>query len=113
MRPLNAQFLDYIRPAECEFNFNYITCETVSNTLKGMKSKKAAGPDNISVKLLKDSADATVPFLATIFNLSLCQGVFPNDWKNARVSPIYKSGEKDQRGNYWPISVLSVVSKLF
>ena len=30
----NAQFLDYIRPAECEFNFSYITCETVSNTLK-------------------------------------------------------------------------------
>ena len=40
-------------------------------------SKKAAGPDNISVKLLKDSADATVPFLAILFNLSLSQGVFP------------------------------------
>ena len=62
----NAQFLDYIRRAECEFNFSYITCETVSNTLKGIKSKKAARPDNISVKLLKDSDDATVPFLATI-----------------------------------------------
>ena len=29
----NAQFLDYISPAECEFNFNYITCETVSNKI--------------------------------------------------------------------------------
>ena len=73
----------------------------------------AAGSDNISVKLLKDSADATVPFLATMFNLSLSQGVFPNDWKNARVSPIYKSGEKDECGNYRPILVLYVVSKLF
>ena len=48
------------------------------------------------MKLLKDSSDATVPFLTTIFNLALSQGVFPNDWKNARVSPIYKSGEKDE-----------------
>ena len=52
-------------------------------------------------------------FLTTIFNLSLNYGIFPNDWKNARVSPIYKSGEKDECGNYRPISILSVVSKLF
>ena len=62
---------------------------------------------------MKDSANVTVPFLTTIFNLSLNYGIFPNDWKNARVSPIYKSGEKDECGNYRPISILSVVSKLF
>ena len=55
-------------------------------TLKDMKSGKAAGPDNISAKLLKDSASVTLPFLTKIFNLSINEGVFPDHWKNARVS---------------------------
>ncbi len=48
-----------------------------------------------------------------IFNCSLLSGIFPDDWKLARVSPIYKSGDKQECGNYRPISVLSVVAKIF
>ena len=40
-------------------------------------------------------------------------GIFPSDWKTARVSPIYKSGERDECGNYRPISVLSTISKIY
>ena len=39
--------------------------------------------------------------------------VFPQEWKIARVSPIYKAGDKRERRNYPPISVLSVVAGLF
>ena len=46
-----------------------------------------------------------------IFNLSLNTGVFPNDWKIARVTPIYKSEDKTDCGNYTPISIISNVSK--
>ena len=40
------------------------------------------------------------------------QGVFPDAWKLAIITLIYKSGEKFEFCNYWPISVLSVLSKL-
>ena len=41
-------------------------------------------------------------------------GVFPNDWKNARVSPLYKnSGKRNDPSNYRPISVIPVVAKVF
>jgi hypothetical protein len=40
-------------------------------------------------------------------------GIFPDNLKVARVSPIYKEGDKEERGNYRPISVLSTVAKLF
>ena len=48
-----------------------------------------------------------------IYNCSLLSGIFPDDWKLAKVSPIYKSGNKQECGNYRPISVLSVVAKIF
>jgi hypothetical protein len=47
--------------------------------------------------------------LTYIYNCSFLSGIFPDDWKLAKVSPIYKSGNKQECGNYRPwISVLSV-----
>ena len=38
---------------------------------------------------------------------------FPDAWKIARVTPIYKEGEKSEKLNYRPIFVLPVISRLF
>ena len=51
--------------------------------------------------------------LANIFNLSLRTAIFPDDWKLAKISPIFKDGTKNDCGNYRPISVISTVAKLF
>ena len=47
-----------------------------------------------------------------IFNTSLTLGVFPDIWKLAKVSPIFKTGARNNKNNYRPISVLSISSKL-
>ena len=52
-------------------------------------------------------------YLSDIFNLSIAIGVFPDSWKIARVTPIFKSGKADDRSNHWPISVLPVLSRIF
>ena len=40
-------------------------------------------------------------------------GVVPVDWKNARVTPVYKgSGSKDDCDNYRPLSVIYNVAKI-
>ena len=44
---------------------------------------------------------------------SLQTAVFPDEWKLAKVTPIHKGDAKDNVNNYRPISVLSVVSKIF
>ena len=46
-------------------------------------------------------------------NESLKSGTFPQVLKAARVVPIYKSGKKSIREIYRPISILSVLSKIF
>ena len=50
--------------------------------------------------------------LTKLFNISIRKGFFPNKWKVARVSPLFKDGAHDIRGNYRPIFVLPVLSKL-
>ena len=95
------------------FVFKSINIDEVYNALNNLKMSKSLGPDRIPARLLKDSCFSIAPFLTQIFNASLASSVFPQDWKIARVSPIYKAGDKRDRDNYRPISVLSTVVGLF
>ena len=45
------------------------------------------------------------------FNYSILNGVFPHDWKIAKVIPLYKKGLKTMLDNYRPISILPAISK--
>ena len=49
--------------------------------------------------------------LAHIFNTSISQGVNPELLKTARITPIYKKGDKCDPSNYRPISVLNFLAK--
>ena len=51
--------------------------------------------------------------LAFLFNTSIETSQFPDSWKVARITPIFKEGDKTEKSNYRPISVLPVISKLF
>ena len=77
------------------------------------KPKKAAGLNRIPQKLVKDSAVIITSFWNHIFNISLSEGKFPDDWKKARVSLIFKSVSRDECENYRPISSIYVISKIF
>ena len=72
---------------------------------------KATGPDNIPAKLLRPIATTIAPLLTHILNRSLRMGVVPSQWKHARVTPIYKSGDKTCMENYRPISVIPIFAK--
>ena len=73
---------------------------------------KPTGTDNIGPMILKVSAPFIVSPLTYIFNRIIDSGIYPNILKNAKVSPIFKPGEKCLPTNYRPISVLPVISKL-
>ena len=62
--------------------------------------------------MIKDVASIISSPLCYIVNLSLQTGIVPSAWKEAKITPIYKSAAKNQFENYRPISVLSVMSKI-
>ena len=84
----------------------------IVNVIMKQKSNKACGYDDISIDVVKYTADILCKPLSFIFNSSLVKGIFPDSLKIAKVIPIYKGGEKDFFLNYRPISVLCIFSKL-
>ena len=83
------------------------TTNGVRLQLEKQKPGKAAGPDKIQARVLKEAAGELAPALTLIFNCSYQQGKIPDDWRHAIVSPIYKSGKNDRSKpvNYRPISL--------
>ena len=112
--PLSAVEPDvYVVPAETTFSIKSPNINAVYRKLKTLNIGKAAGLDRIPCKLLKIAAEVVAPSLTQIFDKIICTSIFPNEWKLARVTPIYKKGKKDDMDNYRPISVISVVAKIF
>ena len=62
-------------------------------------------------RVLKETAD--IISLRTWFQNSLDSGVIPEDWCTANITPPFKHGDKQQPSNYEPISLTSIVPKLF
>ena len=94
------------------FKFSMVDQETMLKTIKQLKNGKAPGPDRIPTTLVKDAAEFISQPLMMIFNASLKLGVFPDMSKLAKVSPIFKTGARNNKNNYRPMSVLSIFSKL-
>ena len=68
---------------------------------------------DIDTKLLKIASPFIAPSLTHVYNLSLYNGVVPNDFKKARITPVFKNeGDRNIAANYRPISVISHFGKV-
>ena len=63
--------------------------------------------------LLKELAPYISILLANVINKSLESGIFEQDWKNGKVTPIYKDDDNiNDENNYRPISVIGHIAKM-
>ena len=76
------------------------------------RSGTAAGLDNVTMNVIKETASLICSPLVYIFNLSLSSGSVPDQMKCARVIPLFKSGLTSLFTNYRPVSVPPAFSKI-
>ena len=82
--------------------------------ITNLDSSKASGPDCILVVVLKNCELELSYILAKLFNMCLRESCFPDCWKISSVVPVSKNvGERSTAKNYRPVSLLSLVSKVF
>ena len=109
----NSSYINNINVNNNKFSFSSINCSIVFLHLNKLCRSKATGFDNISAKIISECADLISVSLCDLFNKSLVSGVFPDDWKCARVTPLCKQGEPSDFNNYRPNSFISVIPKVF
>ena len=118
MRLANKICKDNIDPVEklrqklkcrhLRFDIKCVKEEEVSRIINKLKTKTSRGFDDISSEVLKLGGQIIIPPLTFIINTSITEGVFPDQWKVAKVTPLHKRDDKTLAKNYRPVSLLSV-----
>ena len=86
----------------------------IKKVIMNLDLSKASGPDCIPVVVQKNCELELSDILAELFNKCLKESCFPDCWKVSSVVPVFKNvGERSTAKNYRPVSLLSVVSKVF
>ena len=107
-------FFDYLDPPlNRTFFFDPIIPEDINLEISILQDNKAHGLYSSPVKLLKLSKRVISVPLATIFNQSICSGIFPSKLKCAKIIPIFKDEDDTLPENYRPISLLSIYNRIF
>ena len=94
------------------FGFIHVNPGEIFEQIDALNTKKASS-GNIPSKVLKIAKTVICPHLTDCINTSINDCVFPEELKDATVSPVFKSKESYLKSNYRPISVLPSVSKIF
>ena len=92
---------------------NWITIEHVKNTMDNLPVKRCFGYDRIPLIFYKDGVKILLPVVTTLMKKVIGESTIPEQWKVARVIPIYKKGKRCDVNNYRPISNLCSVTKIF
>ncbi|KFZ57847.1 hypothetical protein N321_14269, partial [Antrostomus carolinensis] len=86
--------------------------EAVYDLLHHLNPHKSMGPDGIHPRVLRELVEEFAKALSIIYQQSWLTGEVPEDWRLDNVTLIYKKGQKEDPGNYRPVSLTSVPGKI-
>jgi hypothetical protein len=85
----------------------------VENALLEFNSTKRPGPDGIPPLILRNCTSGLAFPLCMLFNRSLTTCIYPYRWILSFITPIFKSGRRNDISNYRGIAILSAIARLF
>ena len=108
--PQISKTLDqYFSPVYTQINHHDLTFKEFETVYKSLKRNKPSDIDHVNSNIVLDFFEELKTTLFYIFRALPREGVFHDEMKIAKVSPIFKEGKAE---NYRPISFLPVFSKI-
>ena len=89
-----------------------VTLPDLILTVSRLSASRAVGVDGIPITAIRSCLPAVGPLILHLVNSSISTLTFPDSWKVAIVTPIHKSGDQKNPGNFRPISILPALSKI-
>ena len=102
----------WVMATEIFFFLNVVDEEIVQKYVTSMDVTKPSGITNLNNRLLCDAFIVLICELTALFNESIIQELFPQDWKQGTITPIPKSGNLMEKTNWRPITILNTFGKL-
>ncbi|KAI4879830.1 hypothetical protein NFI96_002171 [Prochilodus magdalenae] len=90
-----------------------LTAADVRKTLRRLNPRKAAGPDNIPARVLRECADQLTDVFTDIFNISLSSATVPTCLKATTIIPVPKKSSVSCLNDYRPIALTPIIMKCF
>lgn len=107
-RPLTAA------QADAEITLNPVpTLTEVQSSVKRLLNAKAPGCDGVVSEVLKNGGEQMIRALHALCRAAWTSGSVPLDWMRGVVVPLFKDGDRRAPGNYRPITLLSIVAKVY
>ena len=118
LTPAQNHVLQELETEEQKTSENYILNRPISeieirDAAKKLKRNKSAYSDRIKNEMIRCSINALLSAYVKLFNLVLKTGIFPSEWCEGLITPIFKSDNKLDCNNYRGISVSSCLGKFF
>jgi CRISPR/Cas system-associated protein endoribonuclease Cas2 len=90
-----------------------ITKDEILLAIRKLKLRKAPGPDGLPGEFFKNALCAIVPFFLRFFNVLFEKGIYPENWTQSIMLPLYKKGDPNNPSNYRGISLTDISGKIY
>ncbi|KAI4898623.1 hypothetical protein NFI96_006404 [Prochilodus magdalenae] len=106
LRKARAKLSRGIREAKCAH-------DALNHFYARLNPRKAAGPDNIPARVLRECADQLTDVFTDIFNISLSSATVPTCLKATTIIPVPKKSSVSCLNDYRPIALTPIIMKCF
>lgn len=84
----------------------------IRKVIQKLKKNKSPGPDELHPRIIKEAMEELIQPLKILYEYSFNHNKFPQDWRIANITAIFKKGDKCCPGNYRPVSLASIICKI-
>ena len=89
-----------------------IESNTVKQAIMRMKTRRAAGPGDIPIELIKSGGQKLLEMFTILLNKIINGEKEPEEWKVATITSIHKKGDKRKCENYRGISLTTIFHRI-